>query len=277
MHDVLEKVLRFLVHLGIAALVVLVGYLLAALARRLVKRVLRKHEEQLGPSVVRLLASSAYFLLIAVSVGLALIAAGIPATFVSALTIVVLALLALALQQSIANFAATVSVLMFQPYKRDELVETMGHLGTVREILLFTTVLRLPDNRLVTLPNNQIQSNGLVNYSRLGRVRADVALTIGFDQDLERARSLILAIAGADERILADPPCGVSANDLGENGVGLLVTPYVQPDAYLSVPGDLRERIKQRFDAEGIRFAVQVRDVTLHDETPDVPAEPAKA
>ena len=107
-----------------------------------------------------------------------------PATFVSALSIIVFALLALALQQSVSNFAATVSFLMFQPFRRDELVETMGHTGTVREILLFTTVLHLPDDRLVTLSNSQIQGSGIVNYSRMGRVRADVAVTVAFGEDL---------------------------------------------------------------------------------------------
>ena len=129
-------------------------------------------------------------------------------------------------------------------------------------------MLSLPDGRLVTLPNSQIQENGVVNYSRQGRVRADVLMTLSYGVDIERARAVLTALAADDDRILDDPPFAVSADDLGENGVRILAQAFVRPNDYWAVGSNLRERIKSRFDEEGIRFGVPLRDVTLHPEPP---------
>jgi small conductance mechanosensitive channel len=190
-----------------------------------------------------------------------LIALGVPAAAVLGVLAIVVVVLAVALQQSAANFAATVIFLLFQPFRRGELVLTMGYMGTVQEILLFDTVLRLPDQRLVSLPNSKIHDSGIVNYSRLGQVRADITLTVRYAEDVNDARAVITEIAAADERVLAEPPFQVVVDDLGESGVRLLVLPYVLPDNYWGVRSDLREQVKARFDAAGIRFALPERNV----------------
>ena len=91
-------------------------------------------------SLVRLFGAAVYYLLLAVVAGAALVALGVPVNAVLAVAFVVVVVLAVALQQSASNLAATVIFLLFQPFKRGELVATMGHMGTVQEILLFNTV-----------------------------------------------------------------------------------------------------------------------------------------
>jgi hypothetical protein len=149
---------------------------------------------------------------------LSLIALGVPATFVSAITVLILVILAIALQQSVADLAASVAFLVFQPFKRGELVETMGQMREVHEILVFNTVLLLPDQRLVSLPNSKIQAIGVVNYTRMGRVR--VTFTVPYDEDLDRVR-------GGDRDCVerrphpSFPPFQVVTEDLAEIGVRL--------------------------------------------------------
>jgi small conductance mechanosensitive channel len=141
-------------------------------------------------------------------------------------------------------------------------------MGTVQEILLFDTVLRLPDQRLVALPNSKIHDSGIVNYSRIGQVRADFSLTVNYAEDVTNARALITQIAAADERVLRNPPFEVVVDELGDNGVRLLVLPYVAPDDYWGVRSDMRERIKARFDTAGIRFALPERNVHFRKADP---------
>jgi small conductance mechanosensitive channel len=261
--DVIDLVLTGLRHLAAAGAVLIVGYVVARVTRRIVGRLLKQYETTLGPSIVRLAIRSVYYILLVLTVALSLIALGIPATFVSAVTLLILVILAVAVQQSIADLAATVVFLVFQPFKREELVETMGYLGEVQEILLFNTVLLLGDQRLVTLPNSKIQASGVENYTRMGRVRAGFTFTVGYGEDLDHVRAVVTEVASADARILNSPPFEVATEELTEIGVRLRVLPTVAPNNYSAVGGELREQVKARLDAEGIRFAVPPRDVTV--------------
>ena len=204
----------------------------------------------LGPSMVHLVGSAIFYLLLILTAMVALVVVGVPARTVGIFVLVVIAVLAISLQQSLANLAATVSFLLFQPFRRGELVETMGQVGTVQEILLFNTVLLLPDDCLVTLPNSKIQEGGVINYSRQSHVVATITLTVAYRENQDR-------------RILTSPPVLVVADDLGDHGVRIAVFPSVRPRHYWDVRFDLRERIKTRFDAEGIAFAVPPRDLRL--------------
>jgi small conductance mechanosensitive channel len=215
----------------------------------------------LGPSIVRLLSGAVYYLLLLLAGAASLIALGVSVGAVLTLLALIVIILAIALQQSAANLAATVTFLMFQPFRRGELVLMMGHMGTVQEILLFDTVLQLPDGRMVSLPNSKVQEHGIINYSREGRVRADFSLTISYGDNVNQARELITRIASRDRRVLADPPFEVVVDELGDNGVRLLVFPFVAPDNYWGVRNDMREQIKNRFDAAGIKFALPERNL----------------
>src|SRR5262245_34138889 len=156
--DATDFVLSVLRHLAAAGAVLIVGYLLARVARKAVSRLLAGYEPTLGPSGVQLVTKTVYYLLLGVTAGLSLIALGVPTTFVVVVAALILVVLAVASRQSVADLAATVIFLVFQPFRRGELVETMGHLGEVQEILLFNTAILLPDQRLVSLPNSRIQA-----------------------------------------------------------------------------------------------------------------------
>jgi small conductance mechanosensitive channel len=266
--NLLELLLTIAVRVGGAALVLLVGHFLARLLRGWVSKLLQKPHVAvtIGPSMVRLLSEASYFILLALTVGLCLIILGVPVNYVVTASVIILVIIAVALQQSLANFAATVIILFFQPFRRDELIQTMGYTGTVQEILLFNTVLEMGDKRLVSLPNSKIQDNGVVNYTRMGVARTDVVLTISYDADLDHVRLVVCELAAGDKRILTDPPFQVSVDGLGENGVLLKVQPWVSSDDYWNVAPDLRERIKTRFDAEGIAFALPQRNIHITSE-----------
>lgn len=265
LNEVADVTVEVGARLATTALILVAGFVVARIARRVARHLLDHPGINLavGPSFVRLLYSAVYFLVLALTVALALIALGMSATTVSTVALISLAIVAIALRESIANFAATVSFLMFIPFRRGEMIETMGHLGTVQELLLFNTVLLRVDHRMVTLPNSKIQENGIVNYSRMGRVRVDFSLTVTYDQDVSHVRAVITELAQQDPRILPAPPFEVLVDALAEDGVRLQIFQTVTPEHYWDVPSDLRERIKARFDAEGITFAIPRHEVRM--------------
>jgi small conductance mechanosensitive channel len=172
-------------------------------------------------------------------------------------------LVGIALRESLADLAATVIFLLFQPFRIGEIVDSNGVLGTVQEISLFNTMLLTFDRRLVTLPNSKIQQANIVNYTRSGVPGADVILTIRHDADLPRAKEIVREVAAADPRVLPEPATTVGVRTLGENGVELLARAFVNSGDYWSTRGDLPEQIKLRFDQEGISLAVPQRDVRV--------------
>jgi small conductance mechanosensitive channel len=154
---------------------------------------------------------------IVVRIALALL--GVPAAAILTISGTIIVVLAIALRESLTNFAATIIFLLFQPFRKAELIETMGWTGVVQEIQLFNTVLLLGDQRIVSLPNGKIQEGGVMNYTRMGVIRADVAMTVSYGSDLSRVRAVLTDIVAGDPRALTDPPMQIVTQEFGENGV----------------------------------------------------------
>ena len=170
----------------------------------------------------------------------------------------------LALQGSLANFAAGVLIVMFRPYKVGDFVEAAGIAGSVVQVQILTTVLRTGDNKQIVVPNAQIMGSIITNYSANETRRVDLVVGIGYDDDIDKARDTIQALVDADDRILKDPACLIAVSELADSSVNFIVRPWVKTGDYWGVNFDLTEAIKKRFDKEGISFPYPQQDVHIH-------------
>jgi small conductance mechanosensitive channel len=218
-------------------------------------------ETTITPSMARLMVLAAYYGILLGSLILSLTLLGFPLQTLLAATLVIVIVLGIALQQSIANLAATIIFMLFQPFRIGELVDANGMLGTVKELQLFSTVLVTGDNKEVTIPNAQIQNNNLINYTRLGWLRNDFVFSVSRDADLDRVKAIVSEILAADERVLAEPPPDIFVLSLDDSWVNLAVRPYVKPDDYWTLQWDLYERVKRCLDAAGISIPFPQSDV----------------
>jgi small conductance mechanosensitive channel len=260
------EVIQLALRIGAAILVFVVGRWLAQRARTTLRVALSK--TTLAPSMSRLLILLAYYgiLLITLITSLALI--GFPITALLAASLIIVVILGIALQQSIANLAATIVFMLFQPFKLGELIKANNVLGTVKEIQFFSTVLVTGDNLEVTIPNAKIQGDTLLNYTRLGKLRIDFVFNVSYHSDVEHVRRVLLDLFTSDPRVLADPAPRIFVQELGEDGMQVAARPWVKPDDYWDVQWDMPERVKQRFDAEGISIPYPQRDVHLFQVAP---------
>ncbi len=169
----------------------------------------------------------------------------------------------LALQDSLKNFAAGVMLIVFRPFKTGDYVEAGGVSGTVESIKIFSSTFRTGDNREVIIPNGGIYGGVITNYSARETRRIDMVFSIGYDDDLKKAKQVIAGILEDEPRILTDPPALVAVNELAENSVDLKVRPWVKTTDYGSVLSDLNERIKLAFDENGISIPFPQMDVHL--------------
>jgi small conductance mechanosensitive channel len=262
---ILQSAVMFAVRLAIAAGVVVLGRYLARDVREMVQEFLDRPQidAALTESMESVLTRVAYFGTILAAFVVALAIVGVPAAAILSVTSAVLVVMAIALRESLANFAATIMFIIYQPYRVGEEIETLGRRGIVLEIQLFNTVLRQTDRSVATLPNGEIQQDGVINYTRLGISRVDLAFTLRYETDFEQARAIIMDLMTQDPRVLREPPPAVVALEMGEDGMAMQARPFVRYDDTDPVTFGFREAITQRLLAAGIPLAAPRRDVVM--------------
>jgi small conductance mechanosensitive channel len=170
----------------------------------------------------------------------------------------------LALQGSLSNFAGGVLILIFKPFKVGDLIEGGGHLGVVKEIQIFNTILTTVDNRRVIIPNAVLSNNSLINVNIEPIRRVDFTFGIGYGDDLKKAKDILNRIAENDNRVLKDPARTVVLSELADSSVNFTVRLWVNTADYWDVYFDTHETVKLAFDAEGISIPFPQQDVHMH-------------
>lgn len=170
----------------------------------------------------------------------------------------------LALQGSLANFAGGVLLLVFRPYKVGDLIESQGHLGIVKEIQIFNTILTTFQNTTIVLPNSAVSSNSIKNVTANKTIRVDMEVGISYDSSIDDAKRVIMETMEKNEKVLKDPAPEVGVNALADSSVNLLVMPWCDVEDYWDIFFGLREEIKKALDANGITIPFPQRDIHLY-------------
>lgn len=242
-----------------AVAIFIIGRWIASLVRRVVRRVMGKAHVE--PIITGFVSSIAYIALLAFAVIAALGQLGIQTTsFIAILGAAGLAI-GLALQGSLANFAAGFLMIIFRPFKVGDFIEGAGVAGVVEEIQIFTTSLKSPDNKMIIIPNAKLSGDNIVNYSTQETRRVDMTVGVAYDSDLAHVKRVLTDIIGQEERILADPLPQVVVAELADSSVNLVVRVWTRTGDFWPVKFDMTENIKNRFDAEGIGIPFPQREI----------------
>lgn len=266
MENVLIKLQEFGTVYGLkivaAVFILVVGRLVALGIKKLLRKIMLK--SKVDETLVSFATSLGYVALMAFIIIAALGQLGIQTTsFVAIIGAAGLAI-GLALQGSLANFAAGVLMIIFKPFKVGDFIEGGGASGIVEEIGIFTTILKSPDNKKVTVPNAKMTGNNIVNYTAKDCRRVDIIAGVGYDDDLDKVRNVLENIISGDERILKDPAPTIGVLELADSSVNFAVRPWVKTEDYWDVFFAMQENIKKRFDAEGISIPFPQQDVHLY-------------
>ncbi|MGB0670204.1 MAG: mechanosensitive ion channel family protein [Rhodospirillales bacterium] len=181
----------------------------------------------------------------------------------------------LALQGTLSNIAAGVMMLFLRPFKVGDYVEAGGIAGTIETLSLFVTQLNTPDNVHIMVPNSQLWSSAIKNYSYNDTRRIDIVYGIGYGDDIDAAMKVILDLAGKDKRVLADPAPMVAVSGLGDSSVNLNFRFWCAKADYWDLKFGFTKDVKQAFDAKGISIPFPQRDVHLIEAPASAPAKAA--
>jgi len=247
-----------------AILIFFIGKWLAGKLSRLITKLLEKNKVDV--TLVNFLESIIYYTLLVVVMIAVAGQLGINTT--SFLTIVGAAglAIALALKDSLANFASGVMLIMFRPFRVGDFVNTGGVSGTVVSIDLFNTILNTPDNQKVIVPNSAITSNVITNVTANDTRRVDLVIGIGYDDDIKKTKEVLQKVLQEEDRILDTPEANIAVSELADSSVNFVVRPWVKTSDYWGVYFGLTEKIKIAFDKEGISIPYPQQDVHMFNQ-----------
>ncbi len=256
------------------ALVYLVAGLLAVkFAVNFLKRILDRFVAK--KAIVATIANSVFVLLAVIVFVVALEQAGARSIVVDRL----LAASALVITAGILLFRPLIPSL---PFKVGNMVQLGALIGKVEAITLIHTRLKSFDGKTYFIPNHLILTGIVVNYHFTPDRRISLSVSIRYSDDLLKAKKILTELMTADPKVKEKPAPKVYLVNLGDNGVELSARCWVENPKYWAVRCALLEKIKLRFDQEGIVIPFPQMDVHLDGLAPGLeeqmkPHEPATA
>ncbi len=177
--------------------------------------------------------------------------------------------IAFALQNSLGNFASGILIMVFKPFDVGDLVEIGGVLGVVKSMNLLSVQLRTPDNRAVTIPNNNVWSDAITNVNGTDTRRVDLVFGIAYEDDIGKAQKIMEQVVSEHELVLDDPEPVVRVHELADSSVNFICRPWVKTEHYWDVYWDVTRTVKERFDKQGISIPFPQQDVHFHGMLPE--------
>ncbi len=234
-----------------AVIILIAGYMLAGWVSRAIRSRLQSIK-RFDKTLIPVLSQIARYGVLVFTFVLVLAEFGVQtASMIAVLGAAGLAI-GLALQGTLQNVAAGLMLLFLRPFKIGDFIETAAGSGTVSEIGMFMTLMRSSQGLSVAVPNSKIWSDSITNYSKLPTRRIDLVVGISYDDDIDKARALILKLAKSDKRVLDAPEAIVNVTNLGDSSVDLELRAWTKRTDYMNVRWGLTRDVKYALDKAGI-------------------------
>lgn len=247
---------------AIAAIIVLLGYWLAKWISGIVYRALGRGRVE--HTLASFLRNVTYAVMMVVVLIAALQKIGVPTTSVLAIVGAAGLAVGLALKDSLSNIASGVMLIVLRPFRDGDTVQAAGLEGTIEEVRIFQTRLRTADNRLIVLPNSMITTSPIINFTAKPQRRIDIAVGVGYGDDLKRAREILLKLAADNPRVLEQPAPSVQVTQLAESSVNLLLSAWTRTSDYGDVKSELTEAVRNELIGNGLSIPYPQRDLHVY-------------
>ncbi|RKY36615.1 MAG: mechanosensitive ion channel family protein [Candidatus Omnitrophota bacterium] len=265
MGEILNKLYSYIVIYGMnvlaAGLIVIVGRWVGHIAADLVSRILLKAGvdktiSSFAKNIIRV--SLLIFVFIA-----ALNKLGVQTASLIAVLGAAGIAIGLALQGSLANFAAGILLIFFKPFKVGDFIACGGAEGFVEDVEVFCTSLRTFDNLQIIIPNAKITADNIINFSSFGKRRIDLVFSVSYTDDLSKAKRALKDVVSRNDRVLKSPAPVIAVSELADSSVNLVCRPWVKPDDYWDVYFELIENGKVALEKSGCTIPFPQHDVHI--------------
>ncbi|MGO5116395.1 mechanosensitive ion channel family protein [Candidatus Avoscillospira sp. LCP25S3_F1] len=196
-------------------------------------------------------------------------ALGIDTTSMVALISVASLAISLSVQGALSNVAGGITLLSTHPFKVGDFVEVGGMSGTVREIGMTYTTLTTADQKEIFVPNSEVSSSKIINYTMVGTRRVDLTFTASYDDEVETVKDALRKAADLPQ-VLEDPALFVAVSKYGDSAIEYVLRAWTTSDDYWTVYYRIIENVKICFDEAGITMTYP--HLNVHLSAPDAPA-----
>ncbi len=241
--------------------ILIIGRYVATWVRNLIRRGLKRPE--MDTTLMKFASNFAYYAIFLLAIFAGLETVGVEtASFVAVLAATGFAI-GLALQGTLANFAAGVMLLIFRPFKVDDYVEIAGETGFVRDISLFFTRITTRENRLIIVPNGDIFGSTIENIFANDLVRVDCEVGTDYPADIDATREVLLDAARNVEGRVEEKGEQAALTALGGSSINWEVRVWAHPDDYFRLKQELVRQVKYKLDEAEIGIPYPQMDVHL--------------
>lgn len=243
------------------AVVFIVGKIISRTLIKLTKKAMNRAGTSAGLiNLATTLIKVAFYIIIALVV---LDAFNVPTTSFVALFSAIGLAISLAVKDTLANFAEGLILLITKPFKLGDYIETEGVQGTVQRIELVYTRLLTVDNKVVLIPNGEIAGARIINYSAEPTRRLDLVFSIGYSDDIERAKTVIQEIVENHPYALKEPAPFIRVIEHGASSIDIAARIWVETEHYWELNFDMKEMVKTEFDRHGINIPYPHMDINI--------------
>ncbi len=231
-------------------IILIVGIYLIRIFKKILKKALLQKE--LDPTLSKFIADMVIWFL-RISLFITVISKlGIQTTSFVAVMGTIGLTVGLSLQGSLSNFAGGVLIIVFEPFRVGDNIEAMGVNGTVDSIQLFVTKIIKSNNVAVYIPNGALSNGTITNYSRNNIRRSELLITVNYNADIEKVKSIIFNVLKSNPKVLPEPAPTIEITSIVENVVKLSVHPWVNNSDFSEVNSEILENCKAKLHQAGI-------------------------
>lgn len=160
----------------------------------------------------------------------------------------------MALQGTLQNFAGGVIILIMKPFKIGDHINGAGYEGIVKEIRMFNTILNTFDKKTIIIPNTQLATGTLINFSKENIRRVDIKIGIAYGESVDKAREVLLRLAAENPCVEKSRESVVVVTALNDSSVDLVLRTWSTIDNYWIVLEGMNEKVYKAFNEEGIEI-----------------------
>ena len=253
-------VLNALWHIALALVIFFVGRWL--IEKFLSRVALLDNKTKIDPGVAKFVRSLVRVALWALLIYFIADFLGVPTASFVALLGSIGVTVGLAVQGSLSNFAGGLILMFLHPFKTGDYIKTASDIeGTVVEIGLFFTTLRMADNKIITIPNGNLSAGNIINYNVLPVRRLSTTVGIAYEADTVRAIELLTALIKSRKPLVNPEKALVYVKELGDSSVVLGLHYWVKTDDYWDEAWSINQAIKDVLDQNGIAIPFNQLDV----------------
>ena len=245
-----------------AIIVIVVGYFIAVLISRYIRKAILKAKMAKILAIFTSRVVKILLIIFFVAMGIGFLGIDVGAALIS-ISVVSGFVLGFAFQETLGNLAAGFMIAITKPFRVNDYVEIAGQSGRINDVGASITTMTTVDNKRVIIPNSKIWGDPIVNYTALNKRMIDMRVGISYSDNMGKAIQITLKVLKANNLVLDDPSPTVAVANLGDSSVDLLVRPWVNTGDYWSAKWELTQQIKEAFDKEKISIPFPQRDVHL--------------